>query len=79
MEDYILETQRTLGQALEKPRLTAERLQKPPFRFLFDIVAAVFELYGLDCLEDLVPANYTPSTKQEKIEWLDLWLSEARG
>ncbi|CAD7961341.1 unnamed protein product [Amoebophrya sp. A25] len=75
LPEWLLETQRGLGQALDKPRLTADRLIKPPFRFLFDIVAALFELYALDCFDELLPANYTPSTKQEKIEWLTQWAS----
>lgn len=68
---WVQETQIGLGAALEKPRLITDRLKRPPFRFLFDIVTALFEIYGRDLafFDDLLPSGEMPSSKQDKMDW----------
>ena len=43
---YIEETQEKLGAVITKPALTEARLQKPPVRFIHDIVNAVVAATG---------------------------------
>ena len=51
----IKKTQDTLGKVIKKPPLTEKLLNKPPFRFLHDIITEVIKntgffkgLYGAD-------------------------------
>ena len=40
-EDFVKETQSTLGKIIDKPPLTDKLLKKPPFRYLHDIITEV--------------------------------------
>ena len=44
--EYVAATQASLGALIKRPKLTAPLLQKPPFRFLHDIVSEVMRTYG---------------------------------
>ncbi|CAK9302526.1 unnamed protein product [Gordionus sp. m RMFG-2023] len=58
----IKRTQVTLGKIIKKPPLKPELLQKPPFRFLFDIIHEVITttgfMQGLYTEEELTPDYY---------------------
>mmetsp|Transcript_56224 Transcript_56224/g.126493 ORF Transcript_56224/g.126493 Transcript_56224/m.126493 type:complete len:775 (-) Transcript_56224:35-2359(-) len=77
-EEWITLTQATLGSCVEKPRLMAERLRKPPFRFLFDIMVEVSRQTGFGTQELFAGAEASsqsaPSTREEKIDFLEHWL-----
>ena len=45
-EDWIQQTQATLGTLVKKPKLSDNLLKKPPFRFIHDVVAAVTQSTG---------------------------------
>ena len=66
MDAKILKrTQDTLGKAIKKPPLTEKLLNKPPFRFLHDILTEVIKntkvLQGLYKDTELNSANVTVS------------------
>jgi len=42
----VIQTQQTLGELIKRPKLTGALLQKPPFRFLHDIVSEVTKVTG---------------------------------
>jgi len=77
-EEWISLTQATLGSCVEKPRLMAERLRKPPFRFLFDVMVEVSRQTGFGAQELFAGAvsspDNAPSTREEKIHFLEHWL-----
>ncbi|CAD7961225.1 unnamed protein product [Amoebophrya sp. A120] len=84
LDEIVAQTQQLLSSAnIEKPRLTADRLKKPPFRFLFDFLHALIEKFPEE-LEDLktsLPGGGSnssqpqlPNSKQEKCDWLDAWI-----
>lgn len=58
-------TQDTLGKAIKKPPLTEKLLNKPPFRFLHDIITEVIKntgsLKGLYSDTEMNSANVTVS------------------
>eukprot|EP00965_Chrysotila_dentata_P134462 4446975-Pleurochrysis_carterae.AAC.1 len=43
---WVLETQAALGAIIRRPKLTPALLQKPPFRFLHDIVTETTKATG---------------------------------
>lgn len=78
LEDYVVLTQSTLGRFVHKPRLTPERLRKPPFRFLFDLFAEVSRQtgFGLDeVFGDLCEKPKLPTSREEKIAFMNRWLA----
>ena len=44
--EWVAATQASLGSLIKRPKLTPPLLQKPPFRFLHDIVSEVMRTYG---------------------------------
>ena len=44
--EWVILTQQTLGELIKRPKLTGALLQKPPFRFLHDIVSEVTKVTG---------------------------------
>lgn len=61
-EQWLLDTQRTLGALIQRPRLLDKLLRRPPFRFLFDIVQSLikstgFPLQFLDETTDITNAD----------------------
>ncbi len=44
--EWVTQTQQTLGELIKRPKLTGALLQKPPFRFLHDIVSEVTKVTG---------------------------------
>jgi hypothetical protein len=78
VEGWVYLTQSTLGRFVEKPRLMADRLRKPPFRFLFDVAVEVARQTGFGLSElfggDLPAKPKAPGTREEKIEFLNQWV-----
>ena len=71
--DVIIETRDSLGKIIKKPELTVKLLEKPPFRFIYDIVMAVIQQTGfmkkIFTGPDLKPDNF--KTKESKIGFLN--------
>jgi TRAF3-interacting protein 1 len=44
--EWVVQTQATLGELIKRPKMTPALLQKPPFRFLHDIVSEVTKATG---------------------------------
>ena len=69
----IVQTQEKLQPLFIKPKLTDKLLAKPPFRFIFDIVFAVFESTGFG--QGLFTSEEKDSEmvkeKDQKMAWLD--------
>merc|ERR1711904_486023 len=76
-EEFIAETQATLGKLISKPKMTEKYLKKPPFRFLHDITMEVVKATGFG------QGLYTPeecdaaglSDKQAKVDFLNKVIS----
>eukprot|EP01083_Nonionella_stella_P021042 58344_1 len=45
-EQWVTETQQSLGKLIERPRLLTKLLKRPPFRFLHDIVKSLIKSTG---------------------------------
>jgi len=61
-EQWLLDTQRTLGALIQRPRLLDKLLRRPPFRFLFDVIRSLikatgFPLQFLDESSDITNAD----------------------
>lgn len=77
VEEWVALTQNTLGNLISKPRMLAERLRKPPFRFLFDIAVEVArqtsfgiaELFGGEVGSKPAP----PASRDDKVAFLERW------
>lgn len=69
----IKSTQLSLGKFVKKPQLTEKLLQKPPFRFLHDIIKAVISetgfLDGLFTVDELIYENI--KDKDSKLAFLN--------
>lgn len=83
-EWWIQNTQATLGQFVLKPKLTGERLRKPPFRFLFDVVAEVARQTGFGVHElfggEPPPAKpVAPNSREDKTLFIDSWIATVRA
>jgi hypothetical protein len=78
VESWIALTQNGLGRLVEKPRLMADRLRKPPFRFLFDVSVEVARQTGFGLSElfngSLSEKPKAPSSREEKITFLEQWV-----
>ena len=70
--EIIKQTQSSLGQFVKKPPLTDKLLNKPPFRFLHDIITAVINDTGaLEGLFDGAEMNSeNVKDKDSKVEFL---------
>ena len=66
VEPWIVRTQQTLGTLVEKPTMSVKFLSKPPFRFIFDVVAAVAAKTGFGKgLREVCPTD-----KDEKLQFI---------
>ncbi|KAJ6637118.1 TRAF3-interacting protein 1 [Pseudolycoriella hygida] len=78
--DVIKKTQSSLGKYVKKPVLTDKLLNKPPFRFLHDIITSVIQntgyLEGLFEPEEMVSANV--KDKDAKISFLQKVIDTVR-
>lgn len=78
VESWIALTQNGLGRLVEKPRLMADRLRKPPFRFLFDVIVEVARQTGFGLSElfsgSLSVKPQAPNSRDEKIAFLEQWV-----
>jgi hypothetical protein len=75
LDPFIHRTLQGIGAHVQKPRLTADRLKRPPFRFLYDVVSALRDEFGEKGAPWLVQlqASGVPNSKDSKIAWLDEW------
>lgn len=66
-------TQKLLGELISRPKLTEKLLERPPFRFLHDIITEVIKVtgfaVGLYTSDELDSAKVTE--KQQKVNFLD--------
>jgi TRAF3-interacting protein 1 len=69
----ITQTQEKLQPLFVKPKLTDKLLAKPPFRFIFDIVFAVFEStgFGQGLFTNEEKDSEMVKEKEQKMAWLD--------
>jgi TRAF3-interacting protein 1 len=73
MDDLIAQTHAHLGTLISKPKLTDKLLQKPPFRFIHDIVTSVTATTGFaDGLYSGAELDaHAITEKADKISFLD--------
>eukprot|EP00971_Amphidinium_carterae_P071423 1412838-Amphidinium_carterae.1 len=77
VEQWVIDTQNTLGKLISKPKMTEKYLRKPPFRFLHDIVMEVTKTTGF------AEGLYSPEEsdagslgdKQAKVDFLNKAIS----
>lgn len=71
--EVIQQTQKILGRYVKKPQLTEKLLQKPPFRFLHDVIRAVIQetgfLKGLFSVDEMISENV--KEREKKIAFLN--------
>lgn len=72
-KEVIQQTQKILGKYVKKPQLSEKLLNKPPFRFLHDVVRVVVQetgfLRGLYSSEELVSDNV--KEREKKVAFLN--------
>lgn len=63
--------------------LDLDRLRKPPFRFLFDVAAEIARTTGFGLTElfggELNEKPTAPSSKEEKLAFLEKWLDAVKA
>ena len=76
--EWIVKTQSTLGNLIKRPIMTTKLLWRPPFRFIFDIVAEVARETGfmMNVLSDPEMDLVTNPDKQKKLRFLAKVISE---
>ncbi|CAE8591493.1 unnamed protein product, partial [Polarella glacialis] len=78
-EPWIAQTQQNLGQLITKPRLLADRLRKPPFRFLFDIAVELARQRGFGVAElfggEVGAKPAVPNSRDDKVVFLEKWIA----
>lgn len=73
---WVVRTQELLGPYIVKPTLQEKRLSRPPFRFLWDIAAALDTNPHFCCRfgEKLFLTDEPPAEKDGKIKFIALWI-----
>jgi TRAF3-interacting protein 1 len=66
-------TRQLLGSLITRPKLTDKLLQKPPFRFLYDIIMEVNKVTGFasNLFTDLEMDAANITEKQQKLKFLE--------
>ncbi len=79
--NFIANTQKLLGAIIQKPKLTEKLLQKPPFRFLHDIITSVLSSYNWPSdyftSEELDSGNF--NEPQQKLNFLQKWIEAVQS
>ena len=82
LEDVIAETRSAITSIISKPKLTDKLLARPPFRFLFDVIAAVDAATNLG-LEQVLTADeydsFNVTDKASKLLFLDKIVKHVEG
>jgi len=70
-------TQQLLGELITRPKLTEKLLQRPPFKFIFDIVLEVIRVtgFGRGLYSDAETDKDNVNSREQKIEFLDKIIS----
>ena len=70
--EWVQATQQSLGTLIKKPKLTDALLQKPPFRFLHDVVSEVTKAtgYAVGLYEDNELNSGLVKDKESKVNYL---------
>ena len=82
LEDVIAETRSAITSIISKPKLTDKLLARPPFRFLFDVIAAVDAATDLGLEQVLTADEYDSSNvtnKASKLLFLDKIVKHVEG
>ena len=70
LEDVIAETRSAITSIISKPKLTDKLLARPPFRFLFDVIAAMDAATNLGLEQVLTADEYDSSNVTDKVSKL---------